>query len=99
MVLPDHVIDGTELASVTDQQRGQTCEAIAHQWTSGSGIDSAKPARKTGCANPSGATLGAEPSGALSATRTLPSAIIWICFFSSPLPAGLSTRPPRDISV
>src|SRR5260370_19130426 len=61
VVLPDHVVDGAELAPVTDQQRGQACKAVAHQCTSGSRMESAKPARNTGCAKPSGATSAAEP--------------------------------------
>ena len=76
VVLPDHVVDGAEFAAVTDQQRGQACEAIAHQCTSGSRMESAKPARKTGCAKPSGATSAAEPRGTPSAYRTEPSATI-----------------------
>jgi hypothetical protein len=45
MILPDHVIDGAELFAVADQQRGQAGEAVAHQRTSGRGIESANPAR------------------------------------------------------
>ena len=64
VVFPDHVIDRAELAAVSDQRRRQACEAIAHQLTSGSGIASANPARKTGWAKPSGATSGAAPHSA-----------------------------------
>ena len=76
LVLPDHVVDGRQLAAVTDQQRGKACEAVSHQCTSGSGMASANPARNTGCANPSGATSAAAPSGTPSAYRTEPSATI-----------------------
>jgi len=61
VVLPDHVIDRAQLAAVSDQQRRQTCEAVSHQLTSGSGTETAKPARNTGCGKPSGATSGALP--------------------------------------
>ncbi len=68
VVLPDHVIDGTQLASIADQQRRQTCETVTHQvWVLsplGSGMESAKPARNTGWAKPSGATSAAAPRGA-----------------------------------
>jgi hypothetical protein len=67
VVLPDHVIDGAQLAAVPDQQRRQTCEAVSHQLTSGSGMETAKPARNTGCGKPPGATSGAAPRGAAGA--------------------------------
>src|ERR1019366_8287176 len=99
MVLPDHVVDRAKPAAVSDQQRGQACDAIAHHLTSGSGMVSANPARNTGCAKPSGATLAADPRGVASAYSTEPPTTIWICFFNSPEPAGLSTRPPRASTV
>ena len=76
VVLPDHVVDGAEPAAVSDQQRGQARDAIAHHLTSGSGMASANPARNTGWAKPSGATSAADPRGAVSAYSTEPSAII-----------------------
>src|SRR5271157_5034754 len=48
VILPDHVVDGAQLAAVSDEQGGQTCETVAHQLTSGSRTETANPARKTG---------------------------------------------------
>src|SRR5262249_21658162 len=72
-ILPDHVVDGAQLAAVTDQQRRKACEAISHHPASGSGTETANPARKTGCGKPSGATSGAAPRGAALAHTTDPS--------------------------
>src|ERR1039457_3582383 len=100
LVLPDHVVDGRKLASVTNEQRRQTSQSISHAVTcAGSGIDKAKPARNTGCAKPSGATSGAAPRRVSPATSTEPSVTICNCFLRSPNPAGLSMRPPRAITV
>ena len=74
-----------ELAAVADQQRRQAGEPVAHQLTSGSGMASAKPARKTGCANPSGATSGSGAAGRFGgAPGRSPSATMLSCFLSSP---------------
>src|SRR5713226_5221061 len=102
MVLPHHVIDGRELLSVADQGRREACHAILHAASlpvmeRGIGMESAKPARYTGCGKSSGATSVAAPRGAVEATITEPSAIMRVDFLASPQPASLSTRPPRVV--
>src|SRR5260370_27743689 len=98
VVFPHHVVDSRQLLAVAHQDGRETSEAISHDGACGIGIATAKPARYTGWGNPSGATSAAEPRGSLGANRTEPSATMFCNFFRSPERAGLSTRPPREIS-
>src|SRR5579871_2789030 len=102
MVFPHHVVDGGELLSIADQSWSETRHAILHNAgllvvTNGIGTASANPARYTGWGKASGATSVAAPRGALSAKMTEPSETIRVCFFGSPEPDWLSTRPPRVV--
>src|SRR5216683_2095175 len=77
MVLPDHVIDGREFLAIAHQRRSEAGHAVFHEaGLSGTGRESAKPARYTGCGKLVGATSAAAPRGSTGEISTEPSVTI-----------------------